>query len=289
MSDLPANINPGRNLPSTYQEVLRHSGLLDNEVMPVIELMKKTILNPGDDEGDSRSDVIVDEDGNMQVVGITVVLDGIDKDTSPDGYLRDVTYELKNAEVIGLAGKPGVSLRYVTLKTVNIHKQPEGVNYPAWQCAYGDERMEMWYRQATSDNKWGEWKRVIDIQDIFEEHPEIVERFSHRQIVESQKLPTGQEVGDYWFWPIVKGVDPLEPGGEGGGTDPDDPNKPLPEDPFVKTGYILQNVEDPDVVIHITQAEASRYRYIPVDGGSAYLDTGTLKEYKLVPTIETSR
>lgn len=286
MSDIPVNINRSRNLPSTYQEVLRLTGLVDNEVMPVINMLKHTILNPGDDEGNSRSDVIIDGDGNMQVIGVTVVLADIDKDLGPDDYLRDVTYELKNAEVIGLAGKPGVSLRYVTLKTVSIHDQPEGINYPAWQCAYGDDGMEMWYRKATSDEQWGPWERVIDIERLFGEHPEIVERFSHRQIVESQKLPTGQEVGDYWFWPIIKGVDPLD----GGGEDPDDPDKPpiLPDDPYIKTGYLLQSVDDPDTVINITQAEASKYRFIPIDGGSAYLETGTLKDYKLVSSTESS-
>lgn len=286
MSDLPVAINPGRNLPSTYAEVLRQKNLLDNEVMPVIKLLNGTILNPGDDDGNSRSDVIIDDDGNMQVVGVTVVLTDINKDVPPNEYLRDVTYELKNAEVIGLAGKPGVSLRYVTLKTVNIHKIPDGVTYPAWQCAYGDISMEMWYRKAVSGDTWGEWERVVEIERLFQEHPEIVERFSHRQVVESVVLPTNQEVGDYWFWPITKGVDPLDPD-EGGGPGGDGDKPPLPDDPYTKTGYILQSVDDPGSKIHITQAEASKYRFIPLDGNPAYLETGTLKEYCLVAPSDT--
>ncbi|MCM1230094.1 MAG: hypothetical protein NC489_08175 [Ruminococcus flavefaciens] len=279
MSDLPNKIDRKRNLPSTYQEVLRHGVLLDDEIMPIINLLKNTILKPGDDDGDSRSDVIIDDDGNMKVVGVTVVLKDIDKDLKPSEYLRDVTYELKNAAVIGLAGKPGVSLRYVTLKTVNVHNKPDGVVYPAWQCAYGDQGMEMWYRKALSDGEWGPWERVVDIERLFSEHPEIVERFSHRQVLESKTLPENQDVGDYWFWPIVKGVDPLG----GGGTEPPvvDPDPPIiPDDPDAKTGYILQSVEDPSEVLEITQNVASTFRFIPMPDGTL-VEPGSLKSFIL--------
>lgn len=286
MSNIPNNIDPSRNLPSTYQEVLRHRHLLDDEVMPVINILKNTILNPGDGDGNSTSDIIVDENGNLKVIGITVVLDHIDDDLLPSDYKRDITHELKNAAVIGLAGKPGINLRYVTLKTVNIHDKPDGVVYPAWQCAYGDEGMEMWYRKAISDGEWGPWERVIDIKRMFEEYPEVVEQFSHRQVLESRTLPEKQDVGDYWFWPIVKGVDPLGGGGEEPPVDPDPPGPGDDDDPNAKTGYFLQNVEDPTEVVEITQAVADSYKFIPMPNGTL-VDPGTLKSFTLTAVIGT--
>lgn len=286
MSELPKNPNPARNLPSTYQEVLRHTTLLDDEVMPIINLLKNTILNPGDDDGDSRSDVVIDDDGNMKVLGVTVVTQYISTDLKPEDYVRDVTYELKDAAVIGLAGKPGVSLRHVTLKTVNVHDKPDGVNYPAWQCAYGDDRMEMYYRQAVADKEWGPWQRVVDLETMFNAHPELVERFSHRQILESAVLPTTQNPGDYWFWPLQYDEDgnvrdPLD--GEGEEPPPiipPDPGGDDDDDPTRKTGYILQNVEDPNDKVEITPGEAANYRFIPLPNGMM-VDPGSLKSYIL--------
>lgn len=278
MPTFPSNINRERNLPSTYQEVLRHGGLLDNEVMPIIELLKRTILNPGDGDGNSTSDIIVDDDGNIRVVGITVVMDHIDDDLLPSDYTRDITYELKNAAVIGLAGKPGITLRHVTLKTVNIHKKPDGVVYPAWQCAYGDIGMEMWYRKALSDGEWGPWERVVDIVRMFSEHPEIVEQFSHRQVLESKTLPKNQDVGDYWFWPIQKGVDPLGGGGEGP-VDPDPPDEPD------HVGYFLQSLDNPNEKIVITNETASQFKFIQMPDGTL-VDPGSLDTFRLVGLID---
>lgn len=215
---LPKEIDRERNVPSTYQEVLRHLNLLDKEVMPFIEMLKNALLSAGDELGDSYSDVVIDGEGNLRAIGTTVMVNHVYDDLRPVDYIRDIIYELKDASVIGLAGKPGVSLRYVTMKTTSVHRKPAEVNYPVWQYAYCDKCGETYYRQAIDEYTWGTWIRTVDLEALLEENQELLKRLSHRQVLESKMLPEGQDMGDYWFWPIVPGEDPL---GEHTHRDPD--------------------------------------------------------------------
>ena len=64
------------------------------------------------------------------------------------------------------------------------------INYPVWQAAIGDSEMKMYQRVATSASVWGAWTPVSGD--------------SHRQIVDSDTQPSGQEVGDYWLETITE-------------------------------------------------------------------------------------
>lgn len=201
--------NP-RNLPSTFQQVLENMRNIQDTILPVIELLNKTIFNPdrpGSEGGDfeSKDDLVLDEDGRMKVIGITIVRDKQDEDTKPGSYVRNITFELKNARVIGLGGKSGISLDYVMVMTVSLNNDPSIV-YPAWQCAYGDRAMTMYYRQAVDDDTWGNWVRVFDLKDVLKENPDIFEELSHRQIIEADSQPDNQLPGDYWLQPIYPQV-----------------------------------------------------------------------------------
>lgn len=295
-------------LPSTFQQVVENMENIKLEILPIIDIIKNTILPNWDPnkplDVDTDNDVVYDPDtGTMRVIGITVIIEHKDEDLPPDQYLRDITWELKNANVIGLAGKPGITLDYVTLRTVKMTRAT-GINYPAWQCAFGDGTMEMYYRQARPDNTWGDWVRVIDLKRILEQDPEIfkqclldlleiypdifkeylenifnrypdmfteiIETASHRQILESNTQPEEgvQEIGDYWFQPIGTGTTP-DPGPNPG---PDDPPNPF-------ANYALQSIET-DAIEVITSEVAKAFRTQNVDpegdpesGGDFSLET----------------
>lgn len=238
MSDIPNKIDPSRNLPSSYQEILRMLKILLEEVVPFIQKLKDS-MTPEPPPGDPGGDVIIDpdDDEELRVPGITVVKQYITYNLSPKEYLRNVVFEIKEAKAIGLAGKDGINLPYVTLMTIRQDARDADttkINYPAWQCAYGDDRMAMWYRRATSDTTWGQWVRV-----------------THKQVLESKTLPTTQEVGDYWFWPIEKGVDPL--GGK-------------PTGPTVPDGYFAVDL-DTDERIDFPDTDHT-YSFIVLPGES---------------------
>lgn len=197
-----------RNLPSAYQQILENMRVLEERVLPIVEKLEQTIFNPDwkDPNKPQRpSDVVMDIDENtMKVIGVSVVVQYKDQDLRPADYIRDITYELKNAEKIGLKGKDGITLDYVTLMTVRMNSAKE-IPYPTWQCAFGDQAMTPYFRKSINDHEWGEWVKVIDLPRLLELYPEIIKQLSHRQIIDSmeQPGPDEQEPGDYWLQTIV--------------------------------------------------------------------------------------
>ncbi|MCM1295065.1 MAG: hypothetical protein NC311_05940 [Muribaculaceae bacterium] len=197
-----------RNLPSAYQQILANMRVLEDRVLPMVEKLEQTIFNP-DWEDPSKpqrpSDVVMDIDENtMKVIGISVVVTNKDKDLRPADYIRDITYELKQVEVLGLTGRDGITLDYITLMTVRMNSAPE-VAYPTWQCAFGDKAMAPYFRASVNDHEWGSWVKVIDLPKLLDQYPEIIKQLSHRQIIDSmeQPGPDDQEVGDYWLQTIL--------------------------------------------------------------------------------------
>lgn len=197
-----------RNLPSAYQQILANMEVLEDRILPIIEKLEQTIFNPDWEDPNKPkipSDIVMDIDTNtMKVIGISVVVQYKDEELKPSDYIRDITYELKNAEKIGLSGKDGITLDYVTLMTVRMNSAKE-VGYPTWQCAIGDQAMMPYFRKAINDHEWGEWVKVIDLPKLLEKYPEIIKMLSYRQIVDSldQPGPDVQEPGDYWLETII--------------------------------------------------------------------------------------
>lgn len=199
---------PTRRLDSTYQQVLKNMESLENIVLPMVEKLEQTIFNPSwedPDAPDTRpSDVIMDVDEDtMKVIGVSVVVVNKDDNLRPVDYIRDVTYELKKVDAIGLSGKEEFTLPYCTLMTVRINNAKE-VGYPTWQCAFGDVAMMPYFRASINDHAWGGWVKVIDLPQLMESYPEVIEKFSHQQIIQAdeQPAPEAQKPGDYWIEPI---------------------------------------------------------------------------------------
>jgi len=190
--------------PSTYQQVIKNMRNLEERLLPLADLLEKTIFNKDPPKpNEPVSDVIFNYiDQRMKALGVTMNTDDKDKILRPIDYLRDVTWELKKISVIGLTGKIGFNLSYCTLLTVRVH-DPNVVGYPTWQCAYGDVNMELWYRQATDGYTWGKWIKVHDVKRMLNEYPDLIEKLSHRQIIMSDSQPTDQEEGDFWIETIL--------------------------------------------------------------------------------------
>lgn len=276
-NNFPNGLDPKRNLASTYQEVLKFKEYLNDELIPLIEILKNAFFGKDDGSNIGKGDVIIDDNGDARVPGITVIVNNTYVQSAPNDYDRDITFEIKDKEVINLpVTEPGngtvINNTYVTVMTVHIHNvinNPDGSvsgYYPAWQIAYGDENghLYLYYRKSIEDsNTWGPWNKVFDLEVMLELNPEIVEKFSHRQIVEKDILPVGQEIGDYWFWPIQKGVDPVASGS--GITDITDI-----EWPDIPDGYFFQSLDNPDEK-YLCPDENSRFVFVDPNSGSMLL------------------
>lgn len=190
------------NLPSTYQQVLENMRYIQEQLLPAIEILNKTVFNPDKDDG--NNDIVLDPNEIMKVVGVSVVVEHMDENTPPNGYTRNVTFELKNANVIGLAGRNGISLPFVLVRTIRMRNVPGVENYPTWQCAYGDIGMTMYFRKSEDDTEWGDWVPVIDLPRMLEENEKLMQQLSHRQFIhsDSEPGPDEQEPGDYWVQSI---------------------------------------------------------------------------------------
>lgn len=245
-----------RNLPSTYQQVLKNMRDLEDRLLPMAEKLEQTIFNPDwtrPGEGDTKpSDVIMDVDEDtMKVIGVSVVV--VNKDTSlkPAEYIRDVTYELKSVEVLGLTGYEGFTLDYCTLMTVRMNSARE-IGYPTWQCAFGDVALTPYFRASVNDHVWGKWVRVIDLPRLLESYPTIIQQLSHRQILQSddQPAPDAQQPGDYWM-EVIK---------------PDH-------------GYYFQDLTNSSIM-PVTDEEKTNFKFTDVESGED-VEAGENDEYVL--------
>lgn len=228
-----------RNLPSTYQKVL--------ELMQDMEALANA--------------------------GLVISTESMDVNNMPSDYTRNMTYELKKVDVIGLSGKDGITLDYILVQTVRLDQSEMGVEYPAWQCAYGDVAMRMYFRSEVEGNTWTEWVPVVDYDDIldyimnngnFEEFlkgfiednieiPDIPDiPNAHRQFMQSdtQPGPDEQIEGDYWLEPIVS------------------------------SDYFFQNIDTTEVT-EIGQDSYHDYQFASTEEPSDITDSPPLEDFKL--------
>lgn len=251
-------------LPSTYQQVIENMRYIQEELLPKIEILNRAVFNPDPDKKEQQ-DVVIDPDDIMRVVGVTVVTENIYVDTAPSDYTRNVTFELKSAEVVGLKGRNGITLPLVLIRTISM-QNVEGVSdYPTWQCAYGDIAMTMYFRKSEDNKQWGDWVPVIDLPRLLEQNDELMKKVSHRQFVHSdtEPGPDEQEPGDYWVQSI------------------------FPE------GYFFQSIVNSTDIIPVNAASSGDYQFEQVDGGEK-AEAGNMSDYELqnqtepAPTGENS-
>jgi len=235
-------IENGRNLASTYQQVIENMRYIQDTILPKIDILNDTVFNPDNTAGNTNSDMIVDENNQLKVVGVTIVTDNKGQDTPPSSYSRNVTYELKETSAVGLVGKDGITLNHVLIKTIAMDEE-EGVDYPAWQTAYGDVAMTTYFRKAGANDTWGDWVKVVDMQEILEKNEELIQQLTHKQFVQSDNQPADdvQEVGDYWMQPLY----PEVAGDE----------------------YFLQSVSDSSVIYPITDLSSTSYQFESIEDG----------------------
>lgn len=235
-------IETGRGLASTYQQVLENMRYIQETILPKIDILNDTVFNPDNTGSGGNSDLIVDVTNQMKVIGVTIVRDKMDENTPPSAYSRNVTYELKETAVVDLAGKEGITLDHVLIKTIAVN-DADDVDYPAWQTAYGDVEMTTYFRKAESDDTWGDWIKVVDMQEILEKTEILIQQMGHKQFIQSDNQPKDdvQEVGDYWMQPLYDGVAP--------------------------DAYFLQSVTDSSIIYPITDLSSSSYQFESIGDG----------------------
>lgn len=190
----------GRNLPSTYQQVIANMRYIQDEILPKLQILDDAVFNPDQSNG---TDIVIDPDNILKVVGITVITDNMDQPGRPCDYTRNITYELKAVDAIGLSGKEGIGNSHILVMTVNMSGST-GIDYPIWQCAYGDIDMAMFFHTAKDTETWNDWVEVTNLATMLEKNEELLEKLSHRQFITSDNQPAAdaQEEGDYWLQPV---------------------------------------------------------------------------------------
>ena len=141
-------------------------------------------------------DIVPDEDGNLMVMGVRILTEFSDTDTTPNTYLRDVTFELKKTSVIGLSGVEGFTNEYVLVITYKhnlaLNESVDLYNYKPQQLAYGDS-MTMYGRIAQEGNAaWNNWFPISSVGG----------GGGGNNFIVSDSEPQDQEEGDYWAEPL---------------------------------------------------------------------------------------
>lgn len=201
--------------PSTYQQVrenmnriaefIGEGGQIDITLEEIIQQLTsiteqiENILKVIQPEPGGGGDLVPDEDGNLQVYGITLVTQFATTDILPSAYTRDVTFELKKFSAIGLSGVEGFSREYGIVVTYR-YNLPNGESadpfkYRPQQIAYGD--MMSAYARVSADDlgtAWGDWSQVIGAGGS-----------GSISFVDQKTEPDAddQKEGDYWFKEIT--------------------------------------------------------------------------------------
>lgn len=150
-----------------------------------------TIMNPPSGSGD----VVPDNDGNLQVYGITIMTQFADTDVLPAAYTRDVTYELKRPSAVGLQDLEEFSAGYILMATFKRNmvagETVDIFGYNSQQIAYGKSMVGYTRTAIDNNSRWGAW-----------EGQPSGGRGAGGQWVESVTEPEDQEPGDYWCEPL---------------------------------------------------------------------------------------
>lgn len=211
--------------PSTYQQVRENMKRLNEffgdggsgsggltEIMQTLQELKaeieelETALGGGDSGGGTTGgDLVQDENGNIMVYGVRIVTQFADEDLTPAAYTRDVTFELKKTDIVGLNTMPGFTGAYVLVITYK-HNLPTGESvdpfaYLPQQVAYG-ANMKAYTRTSvdTTGSAWSSpWTEVNPASEF---------TFNHPIFVQSETEPSDLKESDYWFEPLgeVSGI-----------------------------------------------------------------------------------
>lgn len=196
---------------STYQQVRENMEKLaafigDGDITSIQEIINRItalegnmdkILNPDTGgSGTSGSDIVPDAEGNLMVMGVRILTEFSDVDTTPNTYLRDVTFELKKTSVIGLSGVEGFTNEYALVITYKhnlvSNESVDLYNYKPQQLAYGDS-MTIYGRIAQEGNAaWNDWFPVSSAGG----------GGGGNNFIVSDNEPEDQEEGDYWAEPL---------------------------------------------------------------------------------------
>lgn len=125
-------------------------------------------------------------DGVFKVKGVAVDVEDQDSDPLPNTFKHDVSYSIKKTTAIGVASFEGFTLDICLVMTVRRSE----TSY--MQLAFGDTTSGLLIRNSVSLTEWGEWVLFAGGGSGGD----------HRQIIESETEPEGQEPGDYWAQPI---------------------------------------------------------------------------------------
>lgn len=211
--------------PSTYQQVRENMKRLNEffgdggsgsggltEIMQTLQELKADIekleesLGGGTGGGTAGGDLVQDENGNIMVYGVRIVTQFADEDLTPAAYTRDVTFELKKTDVVGLNAMPGFTAGAYVLVITYKHNLPTGESvdpfaYLPQQIAYGTN-MKAYTRTSvdTAGSAWSSpWTEVNPASEF---------TFNHPIFVQSETEPSDLKESDYWFEPLgeVPGV-----------------------------------------------------------------------------------
>lgn len=128
---------------------------------------------------------------DLKVVGIHANTDKVADNTPPSGYTRDITYEIKSVESIGLSGKKGVTGKYCLMITASVASQKDdesAIDFNPFRIAFGNSLKRFYSEAKSDDDSWTEW--------LEEEEPRC-----DVNIVASDSEPgKDQQIeGDLWF------------------------------------------------------------------------------------------
>ena len=176
--------------PSTYKQVIKNMRRINDLINNYISKLINTIFNPNA-LTDGNSDVWYDEEAEkLKVIGHTIITINQAVSSQPSYYRHDITWELKNSDVIGLAGEKDIG-DVVTVMTVRANN-----GAPCWQVAYSDNHMTSYFRRATDDSTWGAWESV-----------------GRKQLVRSDTQPADnlQDISDYWYQTLDESDNHIKP------------------------------------------------------------------------------
>lgn len=169
MTTVKSDVATVKTAMTTLQETVKK---IDDSLKPPTDPEKA----PGDAE-------LID--GVFKVKGVAIDTEDQSSDPAPNTFKHDVSFNIKKTAAIGVVSFEGFNLDICLVMTV----RRSATSY--MQLAFGDSTSGLLIRNSTSATKWGEWVLFAGGGGG-----------DHRQIIESETEPEGQEPGDYWAQPI---------------------------------------------------------------------------------------
>lgn len=135
---------------------------------------------------------------DLKVIGIHANTDKVNENTPPSGYKRDITYEIKSTDAIGLTGKEGVTGPYCLMVTTTIASQVNetDIDFKSFRMAYGNSLKRFYSEAKDGVDEWNEW-----VED------KTQNPHAKTNIITSDTQPAddAQIEGDLWFEELPNG------------------------------------------------------------------------------------